>query len=204
MRGKVVVDKKYVLVLLRIETYGENNGITGQLWLRKMVYAASKVYPQLECGFVSHTHGMHSQYLKNTLHELEKAGLVRMEKDGEERQPVHLTWRGRQEANEAIKDVEPNVLRSLHSLKSVFTRLTYREMIVLSYTKFPEMLEKSELKDRYHEWRKDAALSMVKNGRISLSLGAHICGMGVADFEDMVLQYDMGFFSSTRNADMYP
>ena len=111
-----------------------------------------------------------------------------MEKDGEERQPVHLTWRGRKEADKSIQDVEPNVLRSLRSLKSVFNGLTYREMIVLSYTKFPEMLEKSELRDNYQRWRKDAALSMVRRGRISMSLGAQIYGMGVADFEDYLVE----------------
>lgn len=178
------MDKKYVLALLQVETDGENNGISGQTWIQKMVYAASKAHPQLECGFVPHLRGMYSQRLKNILRELEKDGLVCMEKGGEERQPVHLTWRGRQEADEAIKDVEPNVLRSLRSLKSVFNGLTYREMIALSYTKFPEMLEKSELRDKYQEWRKGAALSMVKHDKISMSLGAQIYGTDVADFED--------------------
>ena len=180
------MDKKYVLALLGAETDGEDNGISGQTWIQKMMYAASKAHPQLECGFVPHLRGMYSQRLKDILRELETDGLVCMEKDGEERQPVHLTWRGRQEAGKAIKNVEPNVLRSLCSLKSVFNGLQYREMIVLSYTKWPEMLEKSELRDDYQEWRKDAALSMVKRGKISMSLGAQIYGTGVADFENFL------------------
>lgn len=184
------MDRKYVLALLLVETDGENNGISGQTWMQKMVYAASKAHPQLRYGFVPHLRGMYSQQLKNTLRDLEKDCLVCMEKDGEERQPVHLTWRGRQVANEAIKNVEPNVLRSLRSLKSAFNGLTYRELIVLSYTKFPEMLKKSELADDYQKWRKDAALSMVKGGKISLSLGAQIYGTGVADFEDTVLRHE--------------
>lgn len=181
------MDKKYVLALLRVETDGENNGINGQAWIQKMMYAASKAYPQLECGFKPHLYGMYSQYLENILCELKEDGIVCMEKDGEERHPVHLTWRGRQEADKAIKDVEPNVLRSLRSLKSAFNGLTYRELIVLSYTKFPEMLEKSDIIEDYQKWRKDAALSMVKHGKISLSLGAHIYGIGVADFEDCLV-----------------
>ena len=180
------MDRKYVLALLGVETDGENNGISGQTWIQKMVYAASKAHPQLECGFVPHLRGMYSRRLRDMLRKLEMDGLVCMEKDGEERQPVHLTWRGQQEAGKAIRDVEPNVLRSLRSLKSVFNGLTYREMIVLSYTKFPEMLEKSELGDNYQEWRKDAALSMARSGKISMSLGAHIYGTGVADFEDLL------------------
>lgn len=183
--GRVVMKKKYVLALLLVETNDENNSISGQTWLQKMIYVASKAHPQLECGFVPHLRGVYSQHLKDILHELEKDGLV-VEKGGEGRQPICLTLHGQQEAAEAIKDVEPNVLRSLRSLKSVFNRLTYRELIVLSYTKFPEMLEKSELVDDYQEWRKKAALSMVKSGKISLSLGAHIYGTGVADFEDII------------------
>ena len=184
------MEKKYVLALLGVETNGENNGVSGQTWLQKMMYAASKAYPQINCGFVPHLRGMYSQQLKDILHELEKDGLV-VERDDEGRRPIHLTRRGRQEADEAIKDVESNVLRSFRSLKSVFNRLTYREMIVLAYTKFPEMLEKSELVDDYQTWRKEAALSMVKSGKISMSLGAHIYGTGVVDFEDIVLQHDM-------------
>lgn len=183
------MEKKYVLALLQVETDGDNNGISGQTWMQNMMYAASKAHPQLEYGFVPHMRGMYSQRLKNILHDLEKDGLVCMEKDGEERQPVHLTWRGRQEAEEAIKDVEPNVLRSLRSLKSVFNGLKYNEMISLSYTKFPEMLEKSEIRDEYQAWRKDAALSMVRRGKISMSLGAQIYGTGVADFEDIISQH---------------
>ena len=178
------MDKKYVLALLRVDADGQNNGISGQAWIQKIMYAASKAYPQLECGFKPHLYGMYSPHLKNILRDLTKDGIVCMEKDGEERHPVHLTWRGKRDADKAIKDVEPNVLRSLCSLKSVFNGLTYRELIVLSYTKFPEMLEKSDLRDNYQEWRKDAALSMVKRGQISTSLGAYIYGTGVADFED--------------------
>lgn len=56
------------------------------------------------------------------------------------------------------------------------------------------MLEKSELVADYQKWRKEAALSMVKSGKISMSLGAYIYGTGVADFEDIVLQHDMACF----------
>lgn len=118
------MDKKYVLALLWVETDGKNNGISGQTWLQKMVHAASKAHPQLECSFVPHLHGMYSQHLKDILHELENDGSVCMEKAGEERHPVYLTWRGRQEADEAIRDVGSNVLRSLRILKSVFNGLT--------------------------------------------------------------------------------
>lgn len=54
--------------------------------------------------------------------------------------------------------------------------------MVLSYTQFPEILEKSELGDDYQKW-KDAALLMVRQDRISLSLGAQIYGTDVVDFE---------------------
>ena len=179
------MDKKYVLALLHINTGGENNGISGQTWLQKIMYAASKAHPELECDFAPHIHGMYSQRLKYTLEELETEGLICMEEDDEDgRRPVHLTRRGHVKAEEAIKDVKPSILRSLYSLKSVFSRLAYREMIVLSYTKFPEMKEKSKLVKEYEMWRKDAALSMVKGGKISRSLGAKIYGMGVVEFDD--------------------
>ena len=167
-----------------MDTNDENNGISGQTWLQKIMYAASKAHPELECNFVPHIRGMYSERLKTILHELQKDGLICMEKEGEERHPIHLTWRGQREADESIKDVKPNILRSFRKLKSVFNRLTYREMIVLSYTKFPEMLEKSKLKKNYEEWRREAALSRVKSDKISISLGARIYGMSLTDFND--------------------
>lgn len=105
------MDKKYVLVLLGVESNGENNGIDGQSWIQKIMYAASKAHPQLKCGFEppSARH-VYSRYLKNILRSMEADGLVRLEEGGEERQPIHLTRRGRQDANKAIKDVESNVL----------------------------------------------------------------------------------------------
>lgn len=84
-----------------------------------------------------------------------------------------------QEADEAIKYVDPNVLRLLRSLKSAFNCLTYRELTVLSYTKFPEMLKKSKLVADYQKWRKEAALSMVKSGKISIAGRSYVrygCG----------------------------
>ena len=132
------MDKKYVLVLLGAESNGENNGIDGQSWIQKITYAASKAHPRLECGFEPpYARHVYSRHLKNILRSMEADGLVRMEKGGEERQPVHLTRRGRQDANKAIKDVEPKVLGSPYSPKSVFNGPNYREMIILSYAKFP-------------------------------------------------------------------
>ena len=68
----------------------------------------------------------------------------------------------------------------------MFDGLNYREMIVLSYAKFPEMLEKSELEDDYKKWRKCTAPYMVRHGKISMSLGAHTYGTDVADFENLL------------------
>ena len=172
-------DRRYVLALLCIEDGDTKDTVAGSTWLQKIMYVASKAHPEIECyGFEPNKYGMYSKQLKNMLDGLRRDGLVNIREtpDGK-RDPISLTREGRCIADANSKTDNPGVISTLKAVKSVLNNLTYIELIALMYTKFPEMLEKSEQKDNYERLRKEAALSMVKDDKISFSLGVQISGL---------------------------
>ncbi len=180
-----IPDGRYVLALLRIEDGDAIKGtIPGATWIQKMMYVASKAHPEIECyGFEPGKFGMYSNRLKNILNGLNKDGLINMNETADGmRSPISLTKDGRRTADANSKADNLDVLRTLREVKSVLNRLTYYELIALMYTKFPEMLEKTEQKDEYEQWREKSALTMVKDDKISFSLGVQISGLDRKEF----------------------
>ena len=179
-----IPDGRYILALLRIEEGDAiKSTIPGSTWLQKIMYVASKAHPEIDCyGFEPSKFGMHSTRLKNILDGLRKDGLININETTDKRSPISLTKKGRRSAEVNSETDNPDVLSTLRVVKSALNNLTYTELIVLTYTKFPEMLEKSEQKDKYEQWREEAALSMVKHDKISFSLGVQISGLDREEF----------------------
>ena len=168
---------EYVLKMLRMDDHDGNDVIRGRTWLQKMMYAGSKDHRELDYGFVPHSHGMYSKSLACIVDSLETQGLVCTEKAEEiARSPIHLTGAGRAAADGAT-GCNPDVLETLRSVKTTLNPLDYRELVVLMYFEYPEMLEKASRRDKYEDWREDAALSMASKEKISFSLGAAISGL---------------------------
>lgn len=175
---------EYVLELLRIDDGTGNDVIRGHTWMQKMMYACSKAHPEMDYGFVPYRYGMYSERLVGILDNLKEHGLICMEKTAEDqRSPIHLTEAGREIAD-CLPGCTPDVLTTLRSAKLTLNRLSYNELVALAYTKFPEMREKSEQVDKYEEWRENAALTMVRAGKISRSLGASVAGLNEEEFDD--------------------
>ena len=181
-----VPDGRYVLELLRIEDGGTiKSTVPGSTWMQKMMYVASRAHPEIECyNFEPGKFGMYSSRLKNILDGLRKDGLINVNETADGNcSPVSLTRDGRRLADTNIKTNNQDVVRTLRAVKSALNELTYAELIVLMYTKFPEMLDKSEQKDEYNEWKEQYALSMVRDDKISFSLGVQISGLDRTEFE---------------------
>lgn len=181
-------DERYVLELLRMDDDMGNDVIRGHTWVQKMVYVASRAHPEVDYGFEPYKYGMYSNKLKKILVSLKRDGLICMERAGEERSPVHLTEAGR---GTVKPHLDPEVLDTLRWVKSALNHLTYRELIVLTYTKYPEMLKNSTQKDKYEKWRVDAALSMVKNAKTSFMLGVRMSGLDFDEFGGRLANWNM-------------
>ena len=173
---------EYVLKMLRMDDHDGNDVIRGRTWLQKMMYAGSKDHRELDYGFVPHSYGMYSRSLADIVDNLETEGLVCTEKPEEgNRSPMHLTRAGRTAAD-GVTGCNPDVLETLRSVKTALNSLDYRELVVLMYFEYPEMLQKTSLRDKYENWREDGALSMVSKEKISFSLGASISGLDKETF----------------------
>ena len=179
---KIPKNSEYVLKMLRMDDHAGNDVIRGRTWLQKMMYAGSKDHRELDYGFVPHSYGMYSKSLADIVDNLEAQGLVCTEKMEESsRSPMHLTRAGRMAAD-SITGCNPDVLETLRSVKTTLNSLDYGELVVLMYFEYPEMLEKTSQRDKYEDWRENAALSMVSKEKISFSLGASISGLDKEEF----------------------
>lgn len=176
----------HVLELLRIEDETGHRTIEGQTWIQKMMYVVSKTHPKLKYGFKQHRYGMYSENLKEILIDLSKKGLICMDQNNEKNQPIHLTTKGLKKAEKIRNDVDSGIQKTLQTVKCALNTLRYDELIVLMYTKYPEMLEKSEQKGKYNEWRENAAISMVQNDKVSSLLGLRMSGLSWEEFGDRI------------------
>ena len=172
----------YVLELLRVEDGTGHRTIEGQAWMQKMMYVASKTHPELDYGFEPHRYGMYSKELRDILVDLNEKGMICTDKSNEKNQPIHLTSEGLEEAERVAKHVDSRIQETLRTVKSALNALRYDELVVLMYTKYPEMLEKSEQKNEYEEWRENAAVSMVQNDKVSSLLGLRMSGLSWEEF----------------------
>lgn len=196
-----VTDRRYVLALLRIEDGGAiKSTVPGSTWIQKMMYVASRAHPEIECyNFESNKFGMHSSRLKNILDGLRKDGLINVNETADSnRSPISLTRNGRRLADTDSVTNNPNVIRTLRVVKSTLNKLTYNELIVLMYTKFPEMLDKSEQKVEYEDWKEQSALSMVRDDKISFSLGVQISGLDRTEFEKRLEDASLNMANETE------
>ena len=172
----------YVLELLRIEDEIGHRTIEGQTWIQKMMYVASKTHPELDYGFEPHKYGMYSKMLKEILIGLSERGLICIDKNNEKNHPIHLTTKGLEESERTGKRIDSRIRDTLQTIKSKLNTLRYNELIVLMYTKYPEMLEKSEQKHEYEKWRENTAISMVQNDKVSSLLGLRMSGLSWEEF----------------------
>ena len=190
-----------VLELLRIEDETGHKTIKGQVWIQKMMYAASKTHPELDYGFEHHKYGMYSKTLKNILIDLNEKRLVCVDKSNERDQPIHLTAKGLEESERVSKRIDSRIQETLQTIKSILNTLRYNELVVLMYTKYPEMLENSEQKNEYEKWRENTAISMVQDDKVSFLLGFRMSGLSLEVFGTKI--YGTNNSNSLQNGAIY-
>ena len=71
-------------------------------------------------------------------------------------------------------------------MKQLFKDLTYHEMLGLVYFSYPEMTEKSLVKEEIENRREKIALSLLKKGKISIAKAAEIADMSMSSFYKML------------------
>ena len=179
-----VVDQ-YILALVGMEhTDAEampDNSVRGKTWIHKILYGASKMIDKDMFDFKPYTYGAYSQAIADSVERCAKNGLLCIHQTGRDVGAVHLTIQGEKARDESACDTD--MLKQIRVTKSLLNSLNYREMIVYSYTKFPEMAKDSEILYNFKSWRVDAAVSTYLKGAVSFALAARMSGMDREEFE---------------------
>lgn len=179
-----VVDQ-YVLALVGMEHADveamPDNSVRGKTWIHKILHGASKIIGKDMFNFKPYTYGAHSQTVADSVERCAENGLLCIHQTGRDGGAVHLTEEGEKVRDESACDRD--MLKQIQATKSLLNSLNYREMMVYSYTKFPEMTKCSEILDDVESWRVDAAVSTYLKGAVSFALAARMSGMNREEFE---------------------
>lgn len=187
-----VVDQ-YVLALVGMEHSDAeampDNSVRGKTWIHKILHGASKTGGKdAMFGFKPYAYGAYSQAVADSVERCASNGLLCIHQPERDVGAVHLTEKGEKARDESACDAD--LLEEVQAMKSLLNRLDYREMIVYSYTKFPEMAERSDIVADFESWREDAAITAYLKGAVSFALAMGMSGMGREDFETRL--YDGG------------
>lgn len=180
-----VVDQ-YVLALVGMEHADAeampDNSVRGKTWIHKILHGASKISGKdTMFDFKPYTYGAYSQAVADSVERCARKGLLCIHRPDRDGGAVHLTEEGEKARDESACDAD--LLGEIQTTKSLLNRLDYREMIVYSYTRFPEMAERSDIVADFESWREDAAISTYLKGVVSFALAMRMSGMDREDFE---------------------
>ncbi len=132
---KVGEREKWVSVLLR--TLGGE--VEGSVRLQKLLFLLKREQgvDSLPFRFLPHLHGPYSVEVSDTVLELEKAGLVEVEREGAEVVSCSLTARGEKLAEEFLSTLPEEVRKKMEELKK-FNEMRLRDLLNYVYSKYPE------------------------------------------------------------------
>ena len=189
---------QYVLELVgmdHVDAEGmPDNSVRGKTWLHNILYGASKMIDKDMFDFEPHTRGAYSQAVADSVEMCARNGLLCIHQTGRDGGAVHLMEEGEKARDTSACDRE--MLEQIRAAKSFLNNLNYREMIVYSYTKFPEMAKHSEILDDFESWRVDAAVSIYLKGAVSFALAARMSGMNREEFEIYIYEGGVEPYSS--------
>ena len=189
---QTLVDQ-YVLALVGMEHDDAeampDSSVRGKTWIHKILHGASEMSGKNDMfDFVPYAYGAYSEAVADSVERCAANGLLCIHRAGSDGGVIHLTEAGEMARDESACDRD--VLEEIQAMKSLLNRLDYREMIVYSHTKFPEMAARSEIMDKFESWREDAAVSTYLKGVVSFALALSMSGMSREDFETRL--YDGG------------
>jgi predicted HTH domain antitoxin len=168
--------EKYILMLL----YAHGGKCKGNLWLHKEMFELAKVFKDLaeELDFTAFDYGPYSEALVEYKDMLENSGFIK---------DLSLTDKGYEVAKqlwENFKDKEI-IKATLEFLES----LDEDELLLYIYVTSPESAEKSNVKDKIMRKRKEIALKMLREKKISLGLAAKLAGLSYFEMLDEAIKH---------------
>ncbi|OPY26819.1 MAG: hypothetical protein A4E28_02292 [Methanocella sp. PtaU1.Bin125] len=168
--------QKYILLLLSSDN---NEMIKGKTKLMKELFFIAQNIPVLEeeADFEADNYGPSSDVVVSDLEKLDVLRLI----DGRNDNYV-LTELGKKIAQKILSTADKKELDVIADMKKLFKDLSYDEALGLVYFSYPEMTEKSLVKNDIEKKREKIALSLLKKGKVSIGKAAEIAGMSMSSF----------------------
>ncbi len=181
LEDKLVALNDVDRIILLLAASG-NKPIKGALWLQKELYLIQKAFPQLaeDTGFEPHMFGPYSEIIADEVEQLKESNLMELRNE----QPV-LTENGKKIASVLAEKANKKIIEKINEFKEFMNDMSADEL--LAYTYFthekPEELEKESIPyKRLLGKRKQLALSLYFNEKISAQKAAQVAGLDLEDF----------------------
>jgi predicted HTH domain antitoxin len=169
--------EKYTLLLL----YAAGGRVRGKLWFHKEMFELSQAFSDLaeELDFNAYSYGPFSEALEEHRDMLENSGLL----DG-----LSLTDRGLKLAEELWRREPSRGKEVVKATASFLEGLDRDELLLYTYVTHPETAGKSDARERIMRRRREIALKMLEEGKISLSLAAKLAGLPVEEVIEVAIK----------------
>jgi predicted HTH domain antitoxin len=164
---KLSVIEKYILMIIYVA-----KKIKGRLWFHKEMFLLSKAFNELaeELDFESYSYGPYSEALEEYRNMFENSGLIRK---------LELTKEGLRLAEELWKHEKEERKEIIREIVEFLENLDEDELLLYIFVNYPEMTEK--IREKIMKRRKEIALKMLKEEKISISLAAKLAGLSIKE-----------------------
>lgn len=175
---KVILDdlsevKRNILLLLNAKS---NEPIQGKLWYQKGLFLLSKHNQNLkdEADFESYFWGPYSELAESETEELINLGIVKKENSR-----YDLTSLGREIANSVVKKVSTDEKEMIERIKTFLNSLSREELLLFIYVTYPDTVEDAVEFRNLLLKRKEIAVRMYQNGKISVGKAAELADLSI-------------------------
>jgi uncharacterized protein YwgA len=170
------------LLLLAVLYVDDASPVRGKLWLQKIIFVLDRNIEEIKARFDGYHIGPYSESLEIALEQFISSGYVAIDKHNR----IYITSAGKDFSQDVIKYISKERMEIIIDIKKLLNDLTEHELIAVIYSTFPEYTDKSDIKDQFESYRVDAAISLYKKGKVTLSKAAEISGMKLDDFIKLI------------------
>jgi predicted HTH domain antitoxin len=185
--------EKYILMLL----YAHEGKCKGKLWFQKEMFKLAEVFKELKrLNFKSSSYGPYSETLEKYINKLEESGLIKdlslTEKGYEIAKPLWENFKEREiiKANVDFLESldEDELLLYIYVTSSETTKKSnFKKKILRILGMFA--IKKRKVEDSILQRRKEIALKMLKEKKISLGLAAKLAGLSYFEMLDEAIKH---------------
>jgi len=169
------------LAILQLLHAGNNDPLKGRVAYQKEMFLIADYIEKMreQAEFIPHTFGPYSEAAENEMGNLRSLGLVK-----EEGHEYQITSNGIVALSKAKPAFNEDQVEAIQDYKEFLNDLSRDEILLFVYVSYPDFIEESAVYEQVIRRRIPTALSLYKNGKVSLEKAAFLAGLPVEKFLD--------------------